>query len=331
MIKSIIFCTNVILRKLVVISTILIMSLFDSCHKGTDNQDDPGTDLRGDIVLPDTGQTLSYTNTPGEDADIDINPPSYTDNGNGTVTDNVTGMMWQKADGGEMKYADAAGYCAGLVLGGYDDWRLPLTSELFAINSFDKVNPALSTTFFTKTSAEYWWANETRADNSLIAWAVNAGGGAGAHPVSETVSAGGTKKFHTRAIRNVLPKNLPAIHFTDNGDGTITDNYTGLIWQKIQPSVTMTWEEALVYAEGLSLAGKTDWRLPNVKELQSLNDVSLKMPSISKVYFPNISSGNYWSSTTLMNAPSKAWDINIDYGIISYNEKTSKGNVLFVR
>jgi hypothetical protein len=307
------------------------MLLFYSCSEKTDNQDEPDPDPRSDILLPDTGQTISYTSTDGEDSDFEINPPSYTDNGNGTITDNITGLMWQKSDGGEMKFADGSGYCEGLILGGFDDWRLPTTSELFGLNSFDKVNPALNTTFFTKSAAGYWWANETRIDNSSVAWTVNAGGGAGAHPVSETISSGGTKQFHVRAVRNTNNAILPVVHFTDNGDGTIKDNYTGLIWQKNQSPNTMTWEEALIYASGLSLAGKSDWRLPNIKELQSLNDVKLKTPSINKAFFPNIASGNFWSSTSIVNSSSKAWDINVDYGIISYNDKILKANVLCVR
>ena len=57
----------------------------------------------------------------------------------------------------------------------------------------------------------------------------------------------------------------------DNGDGTVTDNRTGLIWQQGEPGA-MTWNSALTYCEGLSLAGSTDWRLPNIKELESLVD-----------------------------------------------------------
>jgi len=87
----------------------------------------------------------------------------------------------------------------------------------------------------------------------------------------------------------------------------------------------------LIYASGLTLAGKSDWRLPNVKEIQSLNDEKLFKPSFNKNYFTSILSGNFWSSTTMINAPSKAWDINVDYGIVSYDDKTVKENVLCVR
>jgi hypothetical protein len=320
---------QIAIRVKVISLLILLMMVSGSCKKTGTGQNDP--DPVNGSLLPDTDQITSYTSTPGEDADYTINPPSYTDNDNGTITDNVTGLMWQKTDGGEMTFENASSYCLTLGLGGFSDWRLPVCTELLSINSYDKVNPALNTIFFAKTAAEYWWTIETRVDISTNVWVVNAGGGIGAHPKSETISAGGTKRFHARAVRNTKTGSLSAVHYTDNGDRTVKDNYTGLIWQKIQPANLMTWEEALTYAAGLSLAGKSGWRLPNVKELQSLNDVKLKMPSISKVFFPNITSGNYWSSTTLVNAPIRAWDINIDYGIISYNDKTLKENVLCVR
>ena len=54
-------------------------------------------------------------------------------------------------------------------------------------------------------------------------------------------------------------------------------------------------------------------------------------PFFNKTFFPNVISGNYWSSTTLVNSTTKAWDINVDYGIVSYNEKTLKESVICVR
>ena len=93
----------------------------------------------------------------------------------------------------------------------------------------------------------------------------------------------------------------------------------------------MTWEEALNYALNLSLAGKVDWRMPNVKELQSLNDPKLYKPSFNKTYFTNTVSGTFWSSTSMVNNPVLAWDINVDYGIVSYNDKNTKQFVLCVR
>ena len=143
--------------------------------------------------LPDTGQTGSYTSSPGEDADFAINPLSFTDNGDGTITDNNTLLMWQKTDGGEMTVESAIAYCSDLVLAGFSDWRLPTGIELFSINHYNYLNPALDTNYFTKTVAQYWWTSETQADDPSKVWVVNAGGGIGAHPKTETVSAGGTR------------------------------------------------------------------------------------------------------------------------------------------
>ncbi len=281
--------------------------------------------------LPDTGQTGSYTSTPGEDSDSIINPQSFTDNGDGTITDNITGLMWQKVDGDEMTFESAATYCANLVLGGKDDWRLPTGIELFSLNNYDNLNPALNTVYFTKTLAEYWWTSEVQTGDASKVWVVNAGGGIGNHPKSETISAGGIKRFHVRAVRTAKVPNIPATRFTDNDNGTITDNYTGLIWQKLKAPNTLSWEEALAYTKTVTLAGKSDWRLPNVKEIQSLNDPLLSRPSFNKTFFPDIISGNFWSSTTQENSSGRAWDINVDYGIVSYSDKTLKENVLLVR
>jgi formylglycine-generating enzyme required for sulfatase activity len=281
--------------------------------------------------LPETGQTMSFTNTPGEDADYLINTISLTDNGDGTITDNNSYLMWQKVDGGEMKYEDAATYCAALTLAGYSDWRLPTAIELFSINHYNHINPALDTSFFTKTAAQYWWSSEVETDDPSKVWVVNAGGGIGAHPKSETVSAGGSKLFHTRAVRSILSTTFSLPHFTDNLNGTITDNFTGLIWQEDPSPQTMSWEEALVYSKTVTLAGKTDWRLPNIKELQSLNDVARFKPSFNSTFFPSVVAGNFWSSTSMINSPTVAWDINVDYGIVSYNPKSTAQNILLVR
>lgn len=312
----------------------ILLSLFISlaCKKqNSEDVTDPGTGQVTVHGLPDTGQTSSYTVTKGEDSDFTIQAPSLKDNGDGTITDNITGLMWQKSDGGEMIFENASSYVKSLSLGGHSDWRLPTSHELFGINNYDNVNPALNTAIFTKTLAEYWWTSDLRADAATYVWVVNAGGGIGAHSKTETVSAGGVKKFHVRGVRTPVAITLPSLHFKDNGDGTVLDNYTGLTWQKSQSQNTMTWEEALNYATGLSLAGKTDWRVPNIKELQSLNDEKLMKPSFNKTFFPNIISGNFWSSTSQVNSSSRAWDINVDYGIVSYNEKTIKENVLCVR
>jgi hypothetical protein len=281
--------------------------------------------------LPDTGQTTSYTPTFGEDNDYTINSPSYTNNSNGTITDNVTGLMWQQVDGGEMTIENATIYCDNLILGGFSDWRLPNPIESFSILNHQNNNPAMNTTFFTASTAEYWWTNTYELNSTTKVWCTNAGGGIGNHPKSETISAGGIKRFHVRAVRDIsLPTTL-ANHFTDNGDGTITDNLTELVWQKTPNTQTQNWENALFYAENLALSNLSDWRLPNIKELQSLNDESRTNPSINPLFFPSIGVNNYWSSTSLPNQTTNAWYLNTQFGISTYSSKTTANYVLCVR
>jgi hypothetical protein len=290
------------------------------------------------LLLPDTGQTTSYTTTFGEDHDYAINTPSYTDSGDGTITDNVTGLMWQKVDGGSMSYASAITYCDNLTLANYTDWRLPTPMEAFSIMILQNGNPAVNTSFFLSSStlvAEYWWTNATQlGDNSKI-WCTNAGGGIGNKPKSEAIGeVGGTFRYNVRAVRNIATPTTITNHFTDNGDGTVTDNLTQLIWQKVPSTTALTWDQALIYAEGLSLGNTSDWRLPNIKELQSLNNELAASPSVFLPYFQNLGVKNYWSSTTLKpnsNNPNSAWYWFTQYGITTYDVKTNTNYVICVK
>jgi hypothetical protein len=86
-----------------------------------------------------------------------------------------------------------------------------------------------------------------------------------------------------------------------------------------------------MYAEGLTLGGLSDWRLPNIKELQSINDERIINPSISTTYFPSIGIKKYWSSTTLPNQTTRAWYLSTQFGITTYELKTARQSVMCVR
>ncbi len=282
--------------------------------------------------LPDTGQTRRYAVANGDDSTVTINPPAFRVNGNGTVTDLVTGLQWQQADGGEMKWDGAAGYCAGLTLGGVTGWRLPYAQELFTIQNHGVSNPSLDTAVFTRSNAEYWWAIEPRADSTTIAWAANAGGGIGAHPVTETVSAGGTKRFHARCVRHSATGPELASQYTDNGDGTVTDQRTGLMWARTETAAAVTWEESFAAASASTLGGYTDWRVPNIKELRSLHTDYSVRPSIDTKFFPNTAQAIFWSSTTQIGQNGvTAWNLDFTNGVVSYNAKTDRLHLRAVR
>jgi hypothetical protein len=117
--------------------------------------------------------------------------------------------------------------------------------------------------------------------------------------------------------------------FTDNGNGTVTDNCTGLVWQKATAPGTSTWQDALLYCESLDLGGSTDWRLPNVRELQSLVDCGRIQPCVDPVF--STFSGHYWSSTSGFGNPADAWYVACGIGYASLESKDIGNNVRAVR
>jgi len=113
----------------------------------------------------------------------------------------------------------------------------------------------------------------------------------------------------------------PNPRFTDNLDGTVTDNLTGLVWEQKtidNKSITYNWQEALAYCENLSLAGHDDWRLPNIHELRSIIDYTRIHPSIDTTYFPNTITWFYWSSTTY-GEPAYAYPVDFNDGYVHNN------------
>jgi len=126
---------------------------------------------------------------------------------------------------------------------------------------------------------------------------------------------------------------LSGDRFTDNSDGTITDNATGLQWAKdgngagCNNGGTLAWAAAITFCEGLDFAGHTDWRLPNVKELQSIADYGRVSPAIDPL-FTNTRSGYYWSSTTYADVTVNAWFVSFSYGLVNSG---GKGNGYYVR
>lgn len=88
-------------------------------------------------------------NIAADAADGAPNLASYADNGDGTITDLVTKLVWQKVPSSTVfrAFNDAKAYCADLVLGGYDDWRVPTRIELLSIVDYGRENPAIDPVF----------------------------------------------------------------------------------------------------------------------------------------------------------------------------------------
>jgi len=296
-----------------------VVTAVNSYDESDESSEVSATPSAIDSKLPDTGQTLSYTSTFGEDSDYTINPPSYTDNGDGTITDNVTSLIWQKEDDNRNRiWDDANSYCNDLTLASYSDWRLPSKKDLMSIVDYGTAFPSIDRNYFPDTFGSYYWST-TRANGSyaMYAWCVDFGIG----------RVNNTYKSMLYDVRCVRSQELSFGNFNDNGNGTVTDINTELIWQQGEDE-QKTWEDAISYCEDLSLTGHTDWRLPNIKELESITDDSVTNPAINTYFFPDANASSYWSSTTDAFSSSSTWCINFSLGSVS---SASKSYYYYVR
>jgi hypothetical protein len=123
----------------------------------------------------------------------------------------------------------------------------------------------------------------------------------------------------------------PNPRFTDLGDGTVIDNLTSLIWTKNAQQIpgVLTWQGALDACNILEYAGYDDWRLPNIKELQSLLDYGRSYPALPEGHpFLNVRSSYHWSSTTF-EAISTMHTVNVNLGNTEQSI-TAKSNISYV-
>jgi len=318
------------------------------------------------FFLPDTGQTKCYRGVhpyneiscagTGQDGDYDINPISFTDNWDGTVIDNNTGLMWQKCSIGQNNDSTCSGtalaynwykasgtydwfynstsddVCGGLSTGGYSDWRLPTKKELITIvdYSIPYSGPTINTAYFPNSVEWYYWSSTTDVYYFGYAWDVTFTTG--------YVTSGG--KGNDAYVRCVRGGAYPEQDLVDNQDGTVTDNATGLVWQQGEPG-RMAWGDALNYCENLELpfgSGQTDWRLPNIKEIESITDNTIYDPvnpiAIDRNFFPNAYANYYWSSTTypdVYNYHDRAWYMLFYDSLFRYFPKNEPFYVRCVR
>lgn len=291
----------------------------------------------------------------GQDANYAGNQPKYVDNGDGTITDMITGLMWQK-DYEYMKWDEAEDHAKDAKTGGYSDWRVPTIKELYSLIDFtgsqgtgnpesttppsDAV-PFIDTDYFEfdyPTSGRYidiqfissTVYHGTALGNSATFFGLNlADGRIKAYPQSGNLSR---SEFPARFVRGNSTYGQNDFH--DNGNQTITDKATGLMWSKIdsgsevfvslmestiQKDGSLNWEEALAFAESVEFAGYSDWRLPNAKELHSLLDYSrspdfTQSAAIHEIFTTTEIENEdgqtdypaYWTSTTFLTPMSDA-------------------------
>jgi len=350
----------------------------------------------GVIELPQTGETKCYDSSgaeiacagTGQDGDIQAGvawpSPRFTDNGDQTVTDNLTGLIWAKdanlmttrdvgfdadniADDGKVIWLHALDYVAKLNSEnylGHNDWRLPNVNELSSLVNVDEagVSTWLNTQGFSNVQADYYWSSSMYSGDTYSGWGV-------AMDYGQVKYRGKAFTYNVWPVRSSGPSVIslpqtgqtkcndesgteipcagtgqdgdiqegvawPSPRFTDNGNETITDNLTGLIWAKNAdiPNDYKTWQEALSYIASLNSSnylGFNDWRLPNVNELRSLVNVGEvdTYTWLNAQGFSNVESWYYWSSSTYATNKSHAWYVDM---VHCYAYDTGKGDYNYV-
>ena len=124
-------------------------------------------------------------------------------------------------------------------------------------------------------------------------------------------------------------------NYTDNGDGTVTDNVTKLMWQQAVPSTKYTWSAVLAYCPTLTLGGHVDWRIPTAIELLSLVDYSVGddsvVPTIDATMFPATPLEPFWTSTPRAGSPTSGWGLDFGTGRVGNESMASALRIRCVR
>jgi len=130
-----------------------------------------------------------------------------------------------------------------------------------------------------------------------------------------------------RAVRGKVQTRGPI----DNGDGTVTDSETGLMWQKGSLTTDLKWDETISYARNLTLAGYNDWRLPTISEIESLIDFHKYNPALNSEIFSDTLSVDYWSSTAYPLSSGMNYCSDFTHGSINALNKSEYHSARFVR
>lgn len=323
-------------------------------------------DNEQEIPCPSEGEAFY-----GQDACYNINPMSYTKldaTGNdlpddaaswSMVRDNVTSLIWEvkqakdekpdysnphdadntytwydsnpETNGGNVGTpgdgADIEDFITALNItkyGGYQDWRIPAIDELASIVDYNifSPNPAINMYYFINTSASGYWSSTDSALDENFSWVLDFINGS----IYDTFKS---KSQYVLAVRGKKADLLDNLII--NGDGSVTDKNTGLMWQQNSPD-PMIWQKCLSASETSLLALYNDWRLPTIKEILTIVYFDSINPAINVAFFPNtISVDGYWSSTTYASSADRSWDVSFGYGTGGATNKNYSEYFRFVR
>ncbi len=312
-----------------------------------------------EIGAPDSGQAFY-----GQDASYQGNQPKYSDNGNGTISDLVTGLMWTKSpdlngDGkidaeDKLNFDEIEAYAKALNTGSHSDWRVPNIKELYSLTNFSGIDPNSTLTsslglvpFIDTDYFEFGYGDISAGDRIIDAQMATstiytgqtmganrtmfgynfADGRIKGYPAGQMPN-GQVKGYYVYFVRGESQYGIN--DFEDNQDGTISDHATGLVWSQEDNGEGLNWKDALAWVQEKNAEkylGYSDWRLPSIKELQSIVDYSrspqaTNSPAIDPLFScteitvegGTKNYGFYWSSTTHQNQRNGASACYIAFG-----------------
>jgi hypothetical protein len=262
------------------------------------------------------------------------NAPHYADNGDGTVTDQVTTLVWQAAlptptddcapgdASSSCTLPQAQAYCAALTLGGHTGWRLPTKIEIESLfDCAQEVPPTIANAFNNGTyttpsvgTAGYFWTSSPyeQGVNYWLVYTQNCSNYAGNSPAQADISvrcvygtgiSAGTAASHYTVNSGALDAGLP-----DGGSGdTVTDNWTGLTWER--DFIAGSPDSGQAYCAGLG----GGFRVPTFKELLTLVDPAHFVPAINPV-FPGTPNDFFGSQTAIAPPNGNVYFVNFGDG-----------------
>jgi hypothetical protein len=241
------------------------------------------------------------------------NPGEFVVSADGlTVTDTITGLIWQRdgsgtrsgcrdasgSGGGNLRctWNEAQAYCTSLTLGGVSGWRLPAPMELYTIVDFAGTNATIDPVAFPDTPADGFWASSPYAGRpGIVSFATGTSGN------------GDMFNYHirVRCVRGL--RCYPANRFVVLSGELVHDTLTDLVWQQQASTTTMSLADAQTYC---SAAGSS-FRLPTLKELLSIVDYTVTSgPQINQTAFPNTPEERFWSSPPCAGSPCPEWGVS---------------------
>ncbi|GLY06415.1 DUF1566 domain-containing protein [Actinoplanes sp. NBRC 101535] len=242
-------------------------------------------------------------------------PASYRNLKDGTVRDQVTCLEWQREPApGTYTFTAAGEYCADLALDG-GGWHLPTRVELSSIIDSGRSGPAIDTTAFPGTPAQFFWTSTPWAvtKTPLRAWIVNFYEGLASNGAYQSAD------YRVRCVRSAGGSGKPSYRIAG---GQVTDPKTGLVWQRAT-SEQMSAAAATGYCAALDLGGHR-WRLPTLQEVSTTVDDSRVAPAITTTAFPGtVKAGWYWTATRAAPDTGLRWALNYDDGYTNYRKIVS--------